>query len=131
VKKPAAKRSSRTRSGREPSKQPGSEGTTLRLVEEPDDVVVLAPSACGGGDLAAGSVFEQQRRQVFDVSPVPPRAHVTEYRLCSISCLGCGVVSVPEAPKAAAGRVAYGPKVKVRARRGWSPGTSFPYAARG
>lgn len=57
VKKPAAKRSPRTRSGRKPGKQPGSEGTTLRLVEEPDDVVVLAPSACGGcgGDLAAGN----------------------------------------------------------------------------
>jgi transposase len=117
VKKPAAKRSSRTRSGRRPGKQPGSEGTTLRLVDEPDDVVVLAPSTCGGcgGDLAVGSVFEQQRRQVFDVPPAPPRAHVTEYRICSISCSGCGVVTAAEAPKAATGRVAYGPRVKARA----------------
>ena len=40
---------------------------------------------------------------------------MTEYRLCSVSCPGCGVVTAPEPPKAASGRVAYGPRVKARA----------------
>ena len=36
--KPAPKRSSRTRSGRRPGKQDGTPGSTLRQVEDPDEV---------------------------------------------------------------------------------------------
>jgi transposase len=115
VKRPAPKRSSRRASGRKPGKQPGSEGTTLSLVDDPDDSVVLAPSACTscGSHLEDAPVFETQRRQVFDVPPTEPRPHVTEYRVCSLACPGCGTVSEPDVP--VRGRVAYGPKLKARA----------------
>lgn len=116
VKKPAAKRSVRARSGKRPGKQPGSEGTTLRLVDDPDGEVVVAPPVCGGcgGDLRDAPVFEVQRRQVVDLPPVPPRPYVTEYRVCSVACPRCATVTEPEVPGAASGRVAYGPRVKAR-----------------
>lgn len=54
VKEPAAKRSVRTRSGKSRGKQPGSAGTTLELVADPDETIVHSPLVCGGcgGDLA-------------------------------------------------------------------------------
>ena len=44
----AKKRSSRTRSGRNPGKQPGAEGSSRSLLEDPDRVVVISPAHCGG-----------------------------------------------------------------------------------
>lgn len=116
VKKPAPKRSSRTRSGRKPGKQPGSEGSTLELVEDPDEVVDVVPARCEGcdGDLTGGAVFATQRRQVFDIPPAAPKPHVTEYRVCALECRACGQVTEGQAPAAAVGRTAYGPRLKAR-----------------
>jgi transposase len=51
VKKPAAKRSSRTRSGKPQGKQPGAPGATLSLIDDPDDTsrrcAPAAGTACG------------------------------------------------------------------------------------
>jgi transposase len=117
VKKPAAKRSVRSKTGKPKGKQPGAPGTTLRLVDEPDVTIAHAPSACGGcgADLAGAEVFEIQRRQVVDLPPTPPRPHVTEYRICSLTCRACGVTTEPEVPGHASGRVQYGPRAKARA----------------
>ena len=78
VKKPAAKRSMRTKSGKRPGKQPGSEGTTPRLVEDPDETLVVAPPACAGcgADLGDAAVFEVQRRQVV-CAPRPRRGRMS------------------------------------------------------
>jgi transposase len=117
VKKPAAKRSSRARSGRKPGKQPGAEGSTLELVDDPDDVLEVVPASCSGcgGGLTGAGVFATQRRQVFDVPPTPPRPHVTEYRVCSLECSVCGEVTEGQAPGSASSRTAYGPLLKARA----------------
>ena len=50
----ARKQSQRTKTGRTPGKQPGSPGSTLRQVDNPDVVVRHQPSCCGGcgADLA-------------------------------------------------------------------------------
>lgn len=69
--KPAPKRSSRTLSGKRRGKQNGAPGTTLRLVEDPDEIVRREPAACCGcgADLAHALVFDERRHQVFDVPP--------------------------------------------------------------
>ena len=70
-------------SGRRPGQQPGSEGTTLGQVDEPDEVVVCGLGHCpdGGRPLADAPVVRMTRRQVFDAPPPPPRPQVTEYQL--------------------------------------------------
>jgi transposase len=115
-KKPAAKRSSRARSGRRPGKQPGGGSSTLRQVAEPDVVVLCPPSCCAGcgNALADAAVFAMNRHQVVDV-PEPPKPHVTEYQVQSRACAGCGTVTEGRSPAGAGGRVQYGPGVKARA----------------
>ena len=73
TKKPAAKRSVRTRSGKPQGKQPGAPSATLRLVDDPDDTITHTPPVCAGcgNDLADAEVFGVCRRQVFDVAAAP------------------------------------------------------------
>ncbi|UQX10563.1 DUF6444 domain-containing protein [Candidatus Mycobacterium methanotrophicum] len=72
--KPARKRSSRTRSGRKPGKQPGAPGISRSLSDDPDQTVLIEPHRCAGGgaSLAAGGVHARERRQVLDVPEAPP-----------------------------------------------------------
>lgn len=82
----------------------------MQLVDDPDEVIVYEPGACGGcgeglvGAVAAGVT----RRQVFDLPPM--RVQVTEHRLIARRC-GCGAVTCADAPENVAGRVQYGPRV--------------------
>src|SRR5215813_10385925 len=46
VKKPAKKRSARSRSGRKPGKQPGAGSVSRRLVDDADAVFEVAPGRC-------------------------------------------------------------------------------------
>src|SRR5437879_969418 len=48
TKKPAAKRSVRTRSGKPRGKQPGASSATLRLIDDPDDTITHTPPVCTG-----------------------------------------------------------------------------------
>ena len=113
IKKPAAKRSVRTRSGKPQGKQTGEPSATLRLIADPDDTITHIPSVCAGcgDDLADAEVFGVCRRQVFDVPPAPPRPYVTEHRVQSRTCGGCGTTTEATAPGVASGRVQYGPGV--------------------
>jgi transposase len=115
--KPAPKRSSRTLSGKRRGKQNGAPGTTLRLVEDPDEIVRREPAACCGcgADLAHALVFDERRHQVFDVPPPPPRPHVTEYRIAAKTCARCGSTTVGDIPAWARGRAQYGPRLAARA----------------
>jgi transposase len=109
-------RSLRQKSGRRPGKQPGAPSVTLRQSADPDQVVEVAPQACGGcgHDLSGEPVIAEQRRQVFEVPPPPPPV-VTEYRVQSRACPCCGQVSTGQAPAGVTGRVQYGPLVLARA----------------
>ena len=111
AKKPRG-RSLRGRSGRAPGKQPGAPSSTLRQSAHPDRVVACPPGSCGGcgADLAGEPVLAEQKRQVFEASPPPPPV-VTEYRVQSKACPGCGQVSTGAAPAGVTGRVQYGPLV--------------------
>lgn len=127
-KKPAKKRSSRTKSGRKPGKQPGTSSTSRSLIEDPDDRVAIEPVRCRGCDasLAGAAEYRRQRRQIVDVA-APPPPKVTEYQRVSKTCRCCGWVTTadwwsPEVPAehaeilAAAGSpVRIGPETLARA----------------
>jgi transposase len=117
VKKPAPKRSMRTRSGKPQGKQPGAPSATLRLVDNPDKTITHTPPACAGcgQDLATAEIFGVCRHQVFDIPPLPPRPYVTEHRAVAKTCRGCPTTTEATVPGVAAGRVQYGPRVTARA----------------
>lgn len=111
-----ARRSSRTSSGRKPGKQPGAPGTTMPLVDNPDETVICDPPSCGdcGTDLSGVPVSSTTRRQVTDViAPPPPR--VTEYLIFTRVCPCCATVQTGLAPAGVPARAQYGPGVLARA----------------
>ena len=111
-----ARRSSRSSSGRRPGKQPGDPGSTMPLVDNPDEVITCDLGCCGGcgADVSGQPVVGVQRRQVVELpAPAPPR--VTEYRLVCRACAACGNTTTASAPAGARGRVQYGPGVLARA----------------
>jgi transposase len=97
-KQPAKKRSSRSRSGRKPGKQPGSASVSRGLAHDPDETFEVAPDRCArcAVSLKGAAETARVRRQVVDVQPPPP-PKVTEYQLVSRRCGGCGQVNDPVA----------------------------------
>lgn len=136
TKKPAPKRSTRTRSGKPQGKQPGAPSTTLRLVDNPDDTITYAPPVCAGcgNDLADAEIFGVCRHQVFDVPPLPPRPYITEHRAVAKTCGGYGTTTEAQVPGLASGRVQYGSTTPTRrASPGptrWSPPCCWPTTPR-
>jgi transposase len=95
-KQPAKKRSSRTRSGRNPGKQPGSASSSRSLIDNPDERLEIHPDRCMScaASLRRASEHGRQRRQVVDVMAAPPPA-VTEYQRISKVCPCCGTITTP------------------------------------
>jgi transposase len=110
-----ARRAKRSREGkvRRPGKQPGSDGTTLAMVENPDEVVVHAPVVCAGcgGSLADAEITATARRQVVDLPVVTPT--VTEHQAQTRRCGCCGATSSATFPDGVRAPVSYGPRVKA------------------
>jgi len=107
--------SQRVGGGRKPGGQPGHAGHTLRLVEEPDAVVVHAPSdcrACGRG-LADVPAVRRERRQVVDLPPV--QARVVEHQAETKRCPGCGTETTGAFPAGVEAPAQYGPGVATLA----------------
>lgn len=110
-----ARASSRTSSGRKPGGQPGQSGSTMPLVDNPDQTVLCDPPSCTdcGTDLS-GVPASMTRRQVTDViAPPPPR--VTEYLIFTRVCPCCAATATGTAPVFAPARAQYGPGVLARA----------------
>lgn len=106
-----APRSLRERSGRRAGGQPGADGTTLRQVAVPDEVVEHRPDVCRRcrAGLAGAAVASVAARQVFDLPPI--RVKVTEHRIMACRCAGCGAVTGAAAPAGVGAPVQYGPGV--------------------
>lgn len=107
--KPAPK-SLRRKSGRKPGGQTGHPGSTLAMVEDPDETLRHEPGWCAGcgADLAGAERVGVERRQVFDLPPM--RVRVTEHQLVKRRC-GCGATTCATAPDGAAAPVSYGPRI--------------------
>lgn len=105
-----APRSLRRRSGRKPGGQPGHPGSTLTLVDDPNETLRHEPGPCGGcgADLASAPEVGVQRRQVFDLPPMTVR--VTEHRLIARRC-DCGVTTCGAASAGVTAPVQYGPRI--------------------
>jgi transposase len=107
--KPAPK-SLRRKSGRKPGGQPGHSGSTLALVDKPDERLRHEPGPCTGcgADLAEAPEVGMERRQVFDLPPMTVR--VTEHQLVARRC-ACGTTTCGTAPKGVTAPVQYGPRI--------------------
>jgi transposase len=103
-------------SGRRSGGQPGHPGTTLRLVETPDRLVLHRPlrPTCGicGQGLAGGTErVAAERRQVVDLPPLA--LEVTEHRVVCVACPACGVETVGAFPVGVTHPVQYGDRLKA------------------
>jgi transposase len=105
----------RKRSERNPGGQRGHEGNTLRMVENPDKVVVHRVERCRrcGRSLRAKSVVKYDRRQVFEIPAL--KVEVTEHRAEIKACDRCGKVSVADFPKDITHKAQYGERLKAYA----------------
>jgi transposase len=109
-------RSLREKGKRAPGKQPGDPGTTMRLVDDPDERLFFPPAECSGcGEGLAGvPVAAQRRHQVTDVQPAPaPR--VTEYVAQAKACPCCGTVTEGQLPGHVRARASFGPEAHAQA----------------
>ncbi|MEO6762638.1 MAG: IS66 family transposase [Umezawaea sp.] len=107
--KPAPK-SLRRKSGRKPGGQPGHPGSTLALVDDPNERKRHEPGPCGGcgAGLTNAPEVGMERRQVFDLPPITVR--VTEHQLIARRC-ECGTTTRGTAPQGVTASVQYGPRI--------------------
>lgn len=105
-------RSLRPLSGKKPGGQPGHPGQTLRLVEQPDEIVEHRPEQCAacGRSLAGVPESKAERRQVIDLPPM--QLEVIEHQAASVACPGCGEVTSGAFPPEVAQPVQYGPRIQ-------------------
>ena len=96
---------------RQPGKQPGAPGATLRR-REPDTVVRHRPTGCGGcgRSLTGSKVTGTATRQVIEI-PVP-RAYVTDHVVERCRC-SCGHETSGVFPVEATGPTCWGPRAKA------------------
>jgi transposase len=109
--KPVPK-SLRRKSGRKPGGQPGHPGTTLALVDNPNERKRHEPGPCAGcgASLAEAPEVGVERRQVFDLPPMTVR--VTEHQLIA-RCCRCGTTTCGAAPEGVTAPVQYGPRISA------------------
>lgn len=105
------RKSLRQQSGKKPGGQPGHPGHALAPVEQPDVVLVHAPTSCVccGHALAGVEPSLTQRRQVLDLPPLALQA--TEHRVEGKHCPECEHLTWAAFPAGVDEAVQYGPGV--------------------
>lgn len=102
----------RSKSGRKRGGQPGHKGTTRKLVpiEQVKESYNIKPDACCRcGHVLVGEDPEPYRHQVTEIPPVV--AEVTEYRVHTLTCSGCGAETRAKLP-AGVPQGAFGPRLQ-------------------
>jgi len=104
----------RERGVRRPGKQPGSDGTTLLQVADPDEVVVHEPHSCGscGESLVGAPLVQTESRQVADLPPI--QLHWVEHQSLRRRC-SCGHVTAAAFPSGVNAPVQYGSGMRAAA----------------
>lgn len=108
-------RSQRVKGQRRSGGQPGHEGHTLKMVEQPDHMArhEVGVCPCCATDLAGVEPSRLEKRQVFDLPPV--KLAVTEHQVEVKACPGCGQEVKGEFPPDVTQPVQYGPRFKAQA----------------
>jgi len=109
LKKPNPK-SQRIKSGKKPGGQEGHIGTTLTMVDNPDETIIYNVDKCKncGKNLHDEKAKDFERRQVFDIPPIKISAteHRGEIKICT-----CGCTNYAEFPEDVKFSVQYGPRL--------------------
>ena len=105
----------RPKSSRPPGGQPGHEGTTLEMVENPDMVQIHRVKKCRhcNASLIENRVKGYVRHQVFDLPVI--RMVVREHRAEIKRCRRCGRQTIAGFPAEATQRTQYGPRIQSMA----------------
>lgn len=108
-------RSSRRRSGKPAGGQEGHSGHSLRMVEQPDEVLHHRPELCQqcGQDLSEVVGLVRERRQVLDVPHM--RLLVQEHQIESLTCPTCQTPNLASFPAQVNAPVQYGPNLQALA----------------
>ena len=108
---PSVRGDDRRARSRAPSRVTKGTGARFCPVEQVADVVPIRPSSCGHcGHALVGDDPHPQRHQVVDIPPV--QAHVTEYRLHTLLCPQCQLLTEAGWPDQAP-RSSFGPSVQA------------------
>lgn len=105
-------KSQRMKSGKASGGQKGHKGETLKMVSEPDEVVLhRVEECCGCGAAASESVLiTLDKRQVFELPPL--KLQVTEHQAELRRCLACGSLNQGQLPEDVGCKVQYGARLK-------------------
>lgn len=102
----------RKKAGKSPGGQKGHPGSTLQMVEHPDEVVLHQLTTCQscGKYLGGIPVEHHEKRQVFDLPPIKihVREHKAEVKVCS-----CGKVNKAVFPEGVNAPVQYGSHIQA------------------
>jgi transposase len=92
--------------------QKGHKGTTLKQIENPDNIVSCSPNHCKcGHKFSSGQLSLSEKRQVFEL-PIP-KLEITEYQILKATCPSCGIECKGKAPLGVNSPVQYGNNVKA------------------
>lgn len=109
--KPSRNQSLRQKSGKKPGGQVGRKGNTLKMSENPDQIIQHTPDYCKrcGNDISIHDMEFIGKRQVIDVPPILP--YVTEHRIYKRVC-NCGHETIADFPENVNASVNYGPNIE-------------------
>src|SRR5215813_4640617 len=109
-------KSLRPKSSKKSGGQAGHRGSHLRLVAQPDTVVVHRPAICDTchAPLLTEAWSWVERRQVQDL-PARLRVVVTEHQIAHVRCAGCGAMTRGQVPATVRAPVQYGPRLRALA----------------
>jgi len=111
-KKPKPK-SRRIKSGKKVGGQKGHPGTTLRMVDNPDEIVIHEVDQCSHchTSLEDEEAKDYEKRQTFDIPPV--RLHSTEHRSEIKTCPKCGHINTADFPEDVTQPAQYGRRLRA------------------
>lgn len=92
--------------------QKGHKGSTLKQINNPDQVIKCIPGNCScGHEFTKSQIRLSEKRQVFELPK--PQLKVIEYQLLKATCPKCGMEHTGKAPEGVNSPVQYGNNAKA------------------